>query len=276
MRKAVAALRAMPYLLRDSPRFLNFLYSTYKAYCAESLYARNHHFVPTVQPTQLFPGLFNAPVRLLDAASRPGSTTCFEAYVLASLVQCLRPQILVEFGTFEGRTTLQLALNSPENAVLYTIDLPDDRCVTRYRRAYADEGQARRLPVGGLFYTHPESRKIKQILGDSALVCYGNLRGKVDFIFVDGDHGYDYVKVDSENAFLMLNERGVIVWHDYGGGWDDVARFLCEQASHRRLYHLEGTSLVVYGPSLRNPEEKLNKLPAPDRLPAGQPGCDWR
>ena len=44
----------------------------------------------------------------------------------------------------------------------------------------------------------------------------------VDLIVIDGGHGYDVVKSDTENALRIINrERGVIIWHDavdYGVG----------------------------------------------------------
>jgi hypothetical protein len=77
-------------------------------------------------------------------------------------------------------------------------------------------------------------------------------RGKVDLIFIDGDHRMKYVKSDSDNAFSMLSAQGVILWHDYGGRWPDVARYLSEIGSRRKLYHLANTSLVLYAASLQD------------------------
>ena len=65
-----------------------------------------------------------------------------------------------------------------------------------------------------------------QILLDSANVDFEPFRGKVDFVFIDADHGMSYVKSDSDNAFSMLSPQGVVLWHDYGGRWPDVARYL--------------------------------------------------
>jgi len=74
-------------------------------------------------------------------------------------------------------------------------------------------------------------------------------RGKVDFVFIDGDHSMNYLRSDSENAFSMLSPLGVILWHDYGGRWPDVASYLSEVARKRKLFHLDGTSLVVHAHS---------------------------
>jgi hypothetical protein len=232
-------------------RIIQYLENGYIILKGDRVVARNQTLIPTLAVTELFPGLFQTAVYLSEIGSSPSGTSVFETYVLASLVQRLRPRTLFEFGTSEGRTTLQLALNSPEEATVYTLDLPEDH-MTRYDRAFPGESASRRLPVGGLFHSHSEARKITQLLADSASADYGLLRGEVDFIFVDGDHVYEYVRSDSENAFSMLSPKGIILWHDYGGRWEGVARCLSEIAAERkkRLYHLAGTCLVVCGASI--------------------------
>jgi Methyltransferase domain len=231
-------------------RIIRYLENGYIILKGDRVVARNQALIPTLAVTQLFPNLFQTAVCLSEIGSSPSGTSVFETYILASLVQCLKPRTLFEFGTSEGRTTLQLALNSPDDATIYTLDLPENH-VTRYDRAFPGESAFRRLPVGGLFNAHSEARKITQLLADSASANLGWLRGKVDFVFVDGDHAYEYVKSDSENAFSMLSPNGVVLWHDYGRRWKDVARCLAEIAAQKkkRLYHLDGTCLVVCGAS---------------------------
>jgi predicted O-methyltransferase YrrM len=170
---------------------------------------------------------------------------------LASLVAYAHPRSIFEFGTFEGRTTLQIAINSPDESTISTIDLSADDEITRYPRAYADEGRARKLPVGGCFLGHPESRKITQLSGDSATHNFDDFRERVEFVFVDGDHSFEYVKADSENALRMLAPGGLILWHDYSGSWPGVSQYLRQLAGTRTLFHIAETSLVVYGPTLQ-------------------------
>ena len=38
---------------------------------------------------------------------------------------------------------------------------------------------------------------------------------KFDFIYVDGNHQYKFVKYDIENYFKLLNESGYLVGDDY-------------------------------------------------------------
>jgi len=251
--KLSRALLALPYYLLYCPftaprRTTRFLQSMNDYREAERTYHRDRNLIPTIELTQLFPEIFAKPVQLLEMGTRPSGTTYFETYLLACLVQLLQARVIFEFGTLEGRTTLQLALNSPPEALIYTLDLPEKNCATQYKLVYADEGSFRALPIGGLFLSRPEGAKIRQVYADSASADYAGLRQKVDLIFIDADHGYDYVKADSEKAFSMVSTNGVILWHDYGSEWRAVGRYLVELSKqrHRQLYHIAGTSLAIY------------------------------
>ena len=70
-----------------------------------------------------------------------------------------------------------------------------------------------------------------------------------DLVLVDGNHQYDNVKSDSENAFRMLSDRGIIIWHDYtvrsGHQHPDVIKYLNELSNSIRLFNLAGTCFVI-------------------------------
>jgi predicted O-methyltransferase YrrM len=232
--------------LTTTTRRTRFLWSCLRA---KRIYAANQHIIPTVDPKRFLPGIYAQCISFRDVGSAESGTTVFELYLMVCLLRLFRPRAIFEFGTSEGRTTLQFALNAPQDATIYTLDLPEDSPATRFRRSYPNEASVRKLSLGGLFESSPESPNIKQLLQDSAAVNFEPFRGRMDFILIDGDHGIDYVKSDSENAFHMLSPRGVILWHDYGGIWPDVARYLRSIAAHRAIYHLAGTSLAIYMPT---------------------------
>lgn len=255
-RKGFQSLAAVCYYMLWCPvtspgRTAEFLRNVYRFRAADRLLRLDSSTIPTVCPDSLFPSLFEHQAHLLELGGKhPTGTTLFESYLLASLVQSLQPRILFEFGTFEGATTLQLALNSPEDAQIYTLDLPEDFTTTRYPLTFRQERLTQRLPVGDIFFRRPVARKITQLYGDSATIDLGRFRGKVDLIFVDGDHGNDYVRSDSERAFSMRSPNGVIVWHDYGSKWEAVTTCLRDIVGQqdKRIYHLQGTNLAVYAP----------------------------
>jgi len=85
--------------------------------------------------------------------------------------------------------------------------------------------------------------------------------GKFDLIFIDGNHSYNTVKIDTQNAFKILNEpHSIIVWHDYletsGRSiiehirWEVLAGILdgCPPQKRNNIYHISNTLCAIYIP----------------------------
>jgi predicted O-methyltransferase YrrM len=185
-----------------------------------------------------------------EARKADGNVNLMELAVLNALCRSTAPRSVFEIGTFDGRTTLNLALNS--DADVFTLDLPANH-PTRFEVVGADNRYVNKPASGARFTSEPNCRlpcvrRITQLYGDSAAFDFSPWHGRVDFVFVDGAHSYDFVVSDSRVALQLLRpEGGVIVWHDYGV-WPDVARALDEfQAQHPelKLVHIRGTSLAV-------------------------------
>ncbi|MBL7951216.1 MAG: class I SAM-dependent methyltransferase [Flavobacteriales bacterium] len=86
---------------------------------------------------------------------------------------------------------------------------------------------------------------------------FSALKGTCDMIFVDADHQYPGVTIDTRNAFTLLkDDKSIIVWHDYGLGYEkpnwQVFRGILDGApsdEHRkRIYHVSNTLCAVYLP----------------------------
>jgi len=218
---------------------------------SEYLFGKGFGNEPNLLPVATLSELrSSSPIRLHDLDSVDGNVTLEELAVLASAVVRHKPERLFEIGTFDGRTTLNLATNTGPDARIWTLDLPQSDL--RDARFPIESGEARYIvkPMSGArFVNAPEAAKITQLYGDSAAFDYGPYIGEMDFVFVDASHAYDYVMNDSVKALAMIGHRnGVIFWHDYSV-WDGVTRALNEL--HRRdpafagLRWIEGTSLAV-------------------------------
>lgn len=173
----------------------------------------------------------DTPVRMLD-----GHVTRDELAIIASVAKYLNPKRIFEFGTFDGLTTLNLAMNVQPETEIITIDLPEGDTKTLYpldgfNQKYLPN--KRKLKFEGT----PYSKQIRQIKGDSAFLNTDEFTNSVDMIFVDGAHSYEYCKNDTEKAMKMLSENGVIVWHDYGGyrEWPGVTEYLNYLAREKKL-----------------------------------------
>lgn len=144
-----------------------------------------------------------------------GLMTEYETQVLITEAQSVGARRYFEFGTFLGRTTYNLAMNAPEDAIFYTLDVPEheiedahpyDVPLTRIHRG------AERM----VFEDTPQASRIFRIRADSRVWrAPREFYRSMDFIFIDGGHDERTLRADTMNALLMLRTGGVIAWHDY-------------------------------------------------------------
>ncbi len=191
-------------------------------------------------------------VNIQDIKAIDGNVSSFELFVINSLIVDASPKTIFEFGTFNGRTTLNMALNTRVDAEITTIDLdPKYLENTKYQLEEIEEKYVKKDSTGNLFKNSIAKTKIKQLYGDTATFDFSNYFNQIDFIFIDASHAYDYVINDSLIALKMLrNHRGVILWHDYGqmGYWPGVTLALDklrdENAAFAQLKHISGGTLA--------------------------------
>jgi len=192
--------------------------------------------LPRRRLEELVPGDLEARVARPWAA--PGQTSPYELSALALLAGVEDRERIVEFGTFDGRSTRVLAINAPR-ASITTLDLPPDE------RRWKPEADVGRFVVDLV-----ATGRVRLHRGDSREFDESSLRGLVDFVFVEGGHGAEIVRSDSSKALAMVGDRPgrVVVWHDYGF-IADVSRVVDEIArihsANREWCWLDGTTLAV-------------------------------
>lgn len=203
--------------------------------------------LPREPVTQVFPGIERIDVQLLRAFDRDVWTSLDsrEALILCALAKLREARAIVEIGTYEGNTALNLAANTPDDALIYTIDMPSDwngrmEMKVPELKINVTEGSG----VGRQFKNTEYSKKIRQIYSDSASLDWSQLPVPVDFVFIDGCHDYSYVKKDTANALRCLRPGGLIVWHDYGM-YKDVSRVVDETGRTITTRAIRGTRLAV-------------------------------
>lgn len=171
-------------------------------------------------------------IRLRNVSWDDGNITLLELTAAVKLIKRYNPRKIFEIGTFNGRTALNMACNTAEGAIVYTLDLPEKN------------GRA-----GARFHGADCENKIIQLFGDSAAFDFSPYENSVDLVFVDGAHTYDYALSDTEKALKLLkNGRGIILWHDYSWVWPDVTRALnrlySSDVRFKNVRHIKDTSLV--------------------------------
>lgn len=167
----------------------------------------------------------------------------YELYCITALIMLRRPRRVFEIGTFDGATTLMMAGASPEAEVI-TLDLPPSRAA-HDAELEGERDLANKGLVGHRFQGLPESRRIRQVLGDSRTFDYSPYHGTCDFVFVDACHEYEFVRSDTSHALKLVAPGGMVVWHDYTPGWPGVVRALDELPIRSSMKHVAGTTLAI-------------------------------
>jgi hypothetical protein len=191
-------------------------------------------------------------IRIVEPQKNSGDVSLGELAVLASAAAASRAgDEIIEIGTFDGRTTLNLAINAPAQYRVFTLDLPPDAApkfdLAPGERAYVEKPRSGRRFLQAPPEWAAAAGRITQLIGDSATYDWSPHAGRAGLVFVDGSHAYDYVSADSNTAFRLVANKGMVIWHDYGV-WEGVTRALeeIEASRHLGLRHVRGTSLVVW------------------------------
>jgi len=140
----------------------------------------------------------------------------------------------VEIGAWLGRSTSYLAVeivNSNKNIEFYSVDTWEGS---------PEHGDDPLLQNDGLWKSFLENTKsvssyIKPLRMTSVEASKQFEDNSLDFIFIDGAHGYEYVKEDIEHWFPKLKKHGIIAGHDYDAGWEGVNRAVNEWAVANNL-----------------------------------------
>jgi len=192
------------------------------------------------------------PIELAETVKSDGNVRLSELALLGLAARdvALGSEI-IEIGTFDGRTALNLAINAPRGVSIATLDLPAHQrpalAIEQSERQYVDKPEpGARLRDCDDVWREAASRVV-QLRGDSATFDWSAHLGRAGLVFVDGSHAYDYAKTDSETAMRLVAPGGIVLWHDYGV-WPGVARALeeLEGARHLGLINIRGTSLVFW------------------------------
>lgn len=207
--------------------------------------------LPRVTIDKIFPEARQIDLAILKPYRRLADTSIElqELVAIVTVARCLQAEKILEIGTYDGNTTLNLAANTGDNAVITTVDLPVDwnrQPALAIPREYVNDldMEHHRVEPGRQFKGTPQAGKIRQILRDSATLDWDALPHPFDLVFVDGCHHYRYVRHDTEKALRYTRSGGAIIWHDYPN-MTDVSRAVDEFAGRIDMAAISGTRLVV-------------------------------
>jgi MMP 1-O-methyltransferase len=170
----------------------------------------------------------------------------FEGELLFDLAcRCSRHGIIVEIGSWKGRSTIWLASGSRAGggATVYAID--------------PHTGSTEHQAGGGVVATFEEFQRNVATAGVADLVspvlkpsreAVVDVPDPVALVFVDGAHEYEAVRLDFETWFPRLVEGGVMAFHDTTGAWEGPRRLVDERVLRSSVFRGVGlVGSITYG-----------------------------
>jgi len=189
---------------------------------------RNDLLVPRVPVQELFPEIdFNSSPELIYPLPRDHSVQPHELMIINKVLRWLQTDRAMEFGTAEGRTTVNLALHVAKNGEVVTVNLPPE------------PGSE----VGYLYWDHPLRSKIKQLYSDVAVWDPAEYRASAGLVFGDACDQPPGVAQEMRQLFAVVKPGGVVFRHDYGFA-EGVTKFWNRVSKELPVKHIEGTTLL--------------------------------
>ena len=184
--------------------------------------------LPRIQPQNILEGYADLKITVPFISTHWETATLFDHTFIASLTYVLQPRKCIEIGTSLGLVTATIASNAPHHTEIHTID---------------QSGEER---IGSFFRSRPDGAKIIQHVSLSTHFDFSPFANSVDLMFIDGSHTFEDVCRDSDNAFRVLTDRGVIIWHDVSPYFPGVMKALEISPRAAQIYRVQGTSCGFY------------------------------
>ncbi len=128
----------------------------------------------------------------------------------AALLSC-KPKRIFEIGTYRGASSEMMLRLLPKAQVISIAFVSEQQAGRKFNN---DELAVE--DVGAL--VSPANRgRFTQLIGDSHQIdpaAFVRDHGKMDMVFIDGDHSREGVKQDTDLARAILAPGGAIAWHD--------------------------------------------------------------
>jgi predicted O-methyltransferase YrrM len=237
--KKLKKLLRVSWLLMQKPYLLNKILedpNIYKEKVSKHGFASG---LPFVDITALFPA-FDAevnPFSFMEGGSLPTDIA-----LLILFAKGMNNCHYFEIGTWRGESVANVARVA-------------EKCVTL--NLSADEMRKLGLPEEYISQHCMFSEGISNVThisANSLSFDFSPFYGKFDLVFVDGDHHYESIVSDTQNAFRLLrDENSVIVWHDSGNSpvdnrWEVVSGILdgAPVDTHKNIYRIANTLCAVY------------------------------
>lgn len=161
---------------------------------------------------------------------------------------------VVEIGSWMGASTCFLAAGlRGEAARVHAVDnfrglstcTVDQAAYDERLRGLAEEGTL------GIFRRNTAalgfSERVVAVVNDSLAAAreLETLRGRVDLVFIDGDHSYEACLADIAAWAPLVKRGGVLAFHDFGSRAQGVTRAIFEQIRAGRMESIVGVAGTI-------------------------------
>jgi len=150
-------------------------------------------------------GLARKELDALEIASGLGGS----AWLLHGLVRSLKPEVVVEIGSAQGKSAcyIGMALKEIGEGKLYAID-------PHTRTDWNDQGPEDTLQIMTENIKKLNLQKHVEIVRQTSVEVRAWWKLTIDMLFIDGDHSYEGVKGDWEMFSPFVRPFGVVIFHD--------------------------------------------------------------
>jgi predicted O-methyltransferase YrrM len=167
---------------------------------------------------------------------------------LVKLVEDQQCKYLLEIGTFMGGTLFVFSQIATADATVISLDFPTSFSGRLYR-IFRKPIFHRLIRKGqSLFFLRKDSHK-PETLASIHKVLQGS---SLDFLFIDGDHTYEGVRLDFEMYSPLVRDGGLIAFHDIAQSgrmrkvhefWDEVK----QNYNHKEFIHITDEGAMGIG-----------------------------
>ena len=136
-----------------------------------------------------------------------------DLHALAAALLFTRPKTIFEIGTYMGASSDFFLSVLPEAKVISIAFVTPDGERRRGKYNNTELGTDR----VGMLVSDANRPRFTQLIGDSHKIDAADFvasHGRMDFVFIDGDHSREGVGQDTDLAKLILSDTGAIGWHD--------------------------------------------------------------
>lgn len=157
----------------------------------------------------------------------------------------LNPSKIIEIGSLYGWTLQHFIHYGQDNSTVVAIDLPVrnfvgpyDWRVEKQERNYKEEWPKWAKAKKCKLYLIPDSSQKPQTVQKTKDIFKEE---RVDFLFIDGDHTYQGVKMDFELYSPLVKKGGIVAFHDIGkneeGGVYNLWQELKQNYKHKEFLY---------------------------------------